>query len=113
MKFIPAKHETCWLHSKGIGWKTKAKEYGSEGHGTKIKGQFKVTPHKAHLLEVTLIPAKYETDCVLSKGITGQKRLCKWKVTIQTSKVKLKVTPPPQKAHLLEVTLIPAKYETD
>ena len=45
---------------------------------------------KAHLLEVTLIPAKFETDCLQSKGITGQKKLCKWEVTTQKWKVNQK-----------------------
>ena len=71
MTLMAAKYETDWLHSKGtIGWKRRVKEYTSKGHGTKVKGQSKVIPHKVHLLDMTFISAKYETN-----GLHGQRTI--------------------------------------
>ena len=84
--------------------------------GSRSKVKSKVTPKKAHLLSMTFIPAKYEIDSMHSKETTGRKRkrdVCNMlvRVTGSRSKVKFKVTS--QKAHLLDMTLIPAKFEID
>ena len=73
----------------------------------------KVVPQKAHLLEVTLIPAKYETNWLHSKGTIGPKRRVKIYARVMVSRSKGNQKSYPKKAHLLDMTCIPAKYEID
>ena len=72
---------------------------------------------KAHLLDVTLIPAKYEIDWLHSKGTTVGKRsgMYVWNMLMRviTQRSKVNERSYPQRTYQLVIKFDPAKYEFD